>query len=268
MPRRLENAKLAPDGMSIQIRRFRLGGLALRVWRISLDDAPGVEDADRRDFVLVHGIGVSSVYFEPLAARLAHSGNVYLLDLPGFDGVPRPEEPLTIGGFADLVTQWVAHLGLRNPVLVGHSMGAQVVAEMLARTPDISEHAVLVGPPVNAAERSPLTQSLRLVQSSWHESSKTRQVALRGYLNCGPQWFLQVLPELLRYQIEDRLPLARAKVLIIRGTHDVVAPRNWIADLAGLCQLGRCADLDGAAHAVIYEHSAETAELVLGHIQT
>ena len=86
-----------------------------------------------RTFVLVPGIGVSSNYFERLATQLNEYGPVHALDLPGFGGVPHPESGrMTIGEYADLVGTVIDELDLDDPVVVGHSMGTQVVG---ARTP-------------------------------------------------------------------------------------------------------------------------------------
>lgn len=267
MPR-LDKAKLAPNGLSVRIQRRRVAGVFLRVWRMTVDEGPdpvAEPTQQHHTFVLIHGLGVSSYYFEPLAARLARSGTVYLLDLPGFDGVPHTGQALGIGGFADVVAAWCALEGVTDPVLVGHSMGAQVVVETLARNPDLSSRAVLIGPPVNASERSPWWQVLRLAQSSMHESFGTRRAAITGYLRCGPHWMLRVLPALLEYRIEDRIRGVRARTLILRGSWDMVAPQPWIRDLTASAPRAAHAEIEGASHAVVYDHYAETAALVLAH---
>ncbi|MGO1316403.1 MAG: alpha/beta fold hydrolase [Cellulomonadaceae bacterium] len=260
-------ASSAPDGLTVRITRVRYGDRCLRIWRAGLDSTLEVPTESRRDFVLVHGIGVSSQYFEKLALELAQVGMVYLLDLPGFARVPRPHGELDIADFAALVGRWARDEGLVRPVLIGHSMGAQIVTELLASDPDLAEHAVLIGPPVNLEERSTVTQALRLVQSSVRESSRTRRVAMSGYLTCGPRWFLQVLPQMITYPIEDRLPQVQAHLLVVRGVHDAVAPEAWIEMIAALPADARWTEIEGAAHAVIYDHSHEVAELVLDHLR-
>ncbi|GMA30528.1 alpha/beta fold hydrolase [Litorihabitans aurantiacus] len=268
MPR-LDRAKLAPNGLDIRIQRRRVRGEFLRVWRMRVDDAdqrpPSGGAVPRPTFVLLHGLGVSSSYFEPLAAALAREGTVHLLDLPGFDGVPHGGHPLGIDGFAEVVAAWVRSEGLTDPVLVGHSMGAQVVVETLVRHPDLATRAVLIGPPVNASERSPMRQVLRLAQSSLHESFGTRRAAIAGYLRCGPHWVLRVLPALLNYPIEEKVRSLRARTLVLRGTWDHVAPQDWTTSLAAACPRGAHAVIEGASHAVVYEHFAEVGVLVLAH---
>lgn len=266
MPHALQAAN-APHGLTLRVTRVRHGDRYLRVWRAGLDATNDLPTAHRRDFVLVHGIGVSSQYFEKLALRLATVGMVYLVDLPGFARVPRPGHELEIADFADLVGRWIRHEGLVSPVVIGHSMGAQIVTELLVSQPDLAEHAVLIGPPVNLEERSSVLQALRLVQSSVRESSRTRRIAMSGYLQCGVRWFLQVLPRMLTYPIEERLPDVKARLLVIRGEHDAVAPEGWIELISSLPADARWVHIPGAAHAVIYDHSDEVAELVLDHLR-
>src|SRR5215207_10617672 len=87
-------------------------------------------DTDRT-FVLVHGIGVSSRYFQPLAAELARLGAVYLVDLPGYGAAPDPHRDVTIGDHAAVLASLIRRSGLEGSVIIGHSWGSQVVS-MLA----------------------------------------------------------------------------------------------------------------------------------------
>ena len=108
------------DGMLMRVHRFR---------RDFIDEGAPT-------FVLVHGIGVSSEYFVPLAQHLVEHGDVITLDLPGFGDTTRPPHPLSIAGFAAATHKIMRFEGVKNPVMLGHSMGAQVVTEMAARDPE------------------------------------------------------------------------------------------------------------------------------------
>ena len=259
------NASRAPSGLAVRIERVRYDGLALRVWRMTLDGAPTTREQGRVDTVLVHGLGVSSRYFEKVAVRLAASGPVWLLDLPGFAGVPQPDRPLGVDDYARLIRRWVRGQGLVGPLLVGHSMGSQIVVEALTDEPDLAAGAVLIGPPVNVLERSSLRQAMRLAQSSVFESSQTRRIAMSGYVHTGPRWFGRVLPRMLAYPIEERIARVTVPLLIIRGEHDSVAPRAWVERLAVTAPDARWVEVPGAAHAVIYDHRDDVVEHVLRH---
>lgn len=219
----------------------------------------------KRTFVMVHGIGVSSDYFEPLAHALHEHGNVLLLDLPGFGGLPHPSAPLTISGFADIVRAGIEAEDIDNPVLIGHSMGAQVVVDLLSRH-DISSHTVLIGPVVNPAEPRVRQQLWRFFQSAAHESWGVRLLASRAYLRCGPAWFLEVLPAMMRYPIREQLQHVRADILLITGEHDSVVPEDWVEAMLAQLPKARTERIAGAAHNVVYDHWRQVAELTLAHL--
>lgn len=229
------------------------------------------------DFVLVHGIGVSSRYFVPLAEALSRTGDVYLMDLPGFAGLPRPRRALTIPQFAAALDGIVGELSLDRPIFVGHSMGAQVVTELLAGGANTAEvldeaGAVLVGPPVNVRERRLLPLVWRFLQSSRHEPSVIRRIAVAAYLSTGPYWFFAVLPHMMNYPIEERIRAIACPVSILRGEYDSVAPQAWIdllARRAGAAattqRSGSCTHVTvaGAAHSVIYDQYKDVYEAAL-----
>lgn len=223
-----------------------------------LSPAGTAEAPERPTFVLIHGIGVSSHYFVNLSEDLARLGDVFLIDLPGFANLPQPPEVLSIAGFAAIVHDVLTAHGVHRPVIVGHSMGAQVVTELLARAPGYAERAVLIGPPVNDAERNVARQLTRFVQSSLHETRSLRLIAIRAYLQCGLAWFVDVLPQMMRYPIEERIQLVTEPTLLVRGEFDYVAPTPWLQRLGAR----NPQVVAGAAHSVIYAHDREVFELI------
>lgn len=146
------------------------------------------------DVVLVHGIGVSGRYFGPLAAELAGRARVVVPDLPGFGDSPRPSAPLSVEEHAQVVAGLVERLGLRRPVLVGHSMGAQVVTEVAVRRPDLTAGIVLVGPVADPRARSAVRQGLRLLRSVPYEPVRGALLQVREWLRTGPRWFAATPP--------------------------------------------------------------------------
>jgi pimeloyl-ACP methyl ester carboxylesterase len=217
-----------------------------------------------RPFVLVPGIGVSSTYFERLAPNLNEFGPVYALDLPGFGGVPHPDHALGIREYADLVGKVIDDLALDDPIVVGHSMGSQVVSDLASRRPELST-LVLIGPVVNPAERTLLTQARRFLVAATHEPGRVKALAITAYLFCGFKWFSRVLPKMMSYPIEDALPLIRAHTLVIRGEFDGVAPRDWVKRVGELLPSSRLWEIPGAAHSVMYAHAEEVARLCVVH---
>ncbi len=219
-------------------------------------------DSDR-SFVLIAGIGVAATYFEFLAPLLAEHGDVYALDLPGFGGMPHPGQEPTPAFFADQVEAVISHLGLENPVLVGHSMGTQVVTEVLARRDDLG-HAVLVSPVVDEQHATMLEQAVRFAQSTARESFHLAMTALAAYLLCGVLYFLEVLPHMLRYRMTERIGLGSARLLLIRGEFDRPSPRRFHSRLVAASSDAARWEIRGAAHSIINGHAVGVARLVVG----
>jgi pimeloyl-ACP methyl ester carboxylesterase len=219
-----------------------------------------------RPFVLVPGIGVASNYFERLAPNLNEFGPVHALDLLGFAGVPHADEAMTIRQYADLVGRVIDSLGLDDPILVGHSMGTQVVVDLAARRPDLST-VVLIGPVINPRERRLGLQALRFLQASWHEPAQVKVLAISAYVLCGPKWFSRILPKMMRFPIERALPKVKADTLVIRGEFDAVAPRDWVRRVGELLPSSRLWEIPGAAHSVMHAHAEEVAILCVEHAE-
>jgi len=244
-----------PD-TDVEVQRVYDGDIYVRV--------NSVGSGVTRPFLLIPGIGVSSTYFERLAPDLNEFGPVYALDLPGFGGVPHPDHALSIRDYADLVGRVIDDLGLDDPIVVGHSMGSQIVSDLAARRSDIST-LVLIGPVVNPAERSLLTQARRFLGAAWHEPGRVKALAIGAYLFCGFKWFSRVLPKMMAYPIEDALPKITADTLVIRGEFDGVAPRDWVRRMGELLPTSQLWEMPGAAHSVMYAHADEVARLCVAH---
>ena len=242
----------------VDVQTFRRGTAQTRVTIVSTG-------ASGRAFVLVAGIGVAASYFEFLAPLLAEHGDVYALDLPGFAGMPASGHEPTAAFFADQVEGVIDHYRLDDPVLVGHSMGTQVVVEVLARRDDLS-HAVLVSPVVDESEATAFAQAVRFVQSTARESLHIAVMAVSAYLLCGFLYFAEVLPHMLRYRISDRVGLVPARLLLIRGEFDRPSPRRLHSRLVARARDARRWEIEGAAHSIINGHAVGVARLVREHL--
>lgn len=219
-------------------------------------------DDERVTFVLIHGIGLSSTYMTPLAEELAEYGEVFIMDLPGAASLPPPEDPLSISGFAALVDAALRLNGIADPIFVGHSMGAQIVVELMARRPDVFRRACLIGPPVNAAERNLPIVVYKYLKSAVFEDMELVRVATLSYLRSAGNWVMQTLPTMLNYPIEERLALAGedARVIILHGEHDYLVPTEWADFLASQTSHTRCIEIPGAAHSTLYSDADDVAK--------
>lgn len=85
--------------------------------------------------VMTHGLGTNSNVFAPLAARFSSDHTVVRLDWPGCgrSSLSKSGRALTLPILTGLLLEVMRHLGIRDAVLVGHSLGA-IVSTMVAAT--------------------------------------------------------------------------------------------------------------------------------------
>lgn len=236
------------------------GGLEIRI----LDSGPA-GSPDHPTFVLVHGLGVSSLYYRELADELAPHGRVIAVDLPGFGATDKPERALRMSGYAKVVAEAVEHLGLDGDVtLIGHSMGCQVVVETLAREPGVASSAVLIGPVVNAAERRLRTLLWRFTQSVARETPYSVLPSLLAWIRSGPRMLIDSIPPMMDYPLEDHIGDVHAPLLLVAGAKDRMAPRYWLEQLRDRAGgPARVEVVDDASHQVMVTRPDRITELAL-----
>jgi 3-oxoadipate enol-lactonase len=92
--------------------------------------------------VFLHGIGGAARAWR---GQLDAFGDRYFAiawDMPGYGG-SAPLPAVSISAFADALRDFLAQVGAKNPILVGHSIGGMIVQQLLAKTPDMASAIVL-----------------------------------------------------------------------------------------------------------------------------
>ncbi|WNG82222.1 alpha/beta hydrolase [Mycobacterium sp. ITM-2016-00316] len=102
-----------------------------------------------RAIVLLHGYSASIEWWEAVAPRLAHDRRVVAIDLVGHGGSEAPSEPkhFQAAGQARAVRNALSALGIRQAVLIGHSMGGTVASVLAGTHPDMVERVVVSDTP-------------------------------------------------------------------------------------------------------------------------
>ncbi len=84
--------------------------------------------------VLLHGWGASSAAMDGVYKYLTGCGKaVYAIDFPGFGQSDFPPETWGVYEYADCVQYVLNSLGVRRPILIGHSFGGRVALILGAR---------------------------------------------------------------------------------------------------------------------------------------
>jgi pimeloyl-ACP methyl ester carboxylesterase len=215
-------------------------------------------------FVLVHGIGVSSRYFRPLAIELAKHGTVYLVDLPGYGAAPDPHAQVTLDGHADAVASLVRTIASPEVVLVGHSMGAQVAVSLVQRHPHLVSRLVLIGPTMEPGRRTAAQAIGRLLIDGTREPFSANVIVFTDYVfRAGPLYTIRQLPLVLDDALEQRIAGHGVPVLVLRGTHDPIVSSSWARLLAA--RAGSEAVEVPGPHTVMYTAPDAVAAAITRH---
>ena len=200
-----------------------------------------------RRLVLVHRLGVSGRYFDPLVRELVDFDCV----------VPDLRRHTTIEAQAEALAGF---LGGRSAVL-GNSLGCQVIADLGVQAPELVERAIFVGPTVDRRHRSAWSQALALLRDSVRERPSLIPIVVSDYLRSGPLRMARTARSALADALERKLPAFSAPLLVVRGERDPLCPPGWGEEVARLAG-GRLVTVPGAGHAVHHSHPEQLAALV------
>ncbi len=247
MPSRL----LAPEGTSAAIEEFEHGGATLIVETFG----------EGRPFVLLHGIGMGrSVYLE-LTSRL--HGQIIAVDLPGFGEAPEPVRTLTMERHADLVAAYLRSAGVAGSIVIGHSMGSQIAAELAARHPDLVAGVVLAGPTVNNASRNVGAQARYLLVDLIGERPIVLWRGAREYLRGGPH-LIRKMRATIVHEPEDAYRRIRCPVLVLRGETDPLAPLSWCREILDCIPGAELKEIPDHGHGTLISDAGPAAQLIQG----
>ncbi|MCM3780346.1 alpha/beta fold hydrolase [Microbacterium hydrocarbonoxydans] len=240
--------------MSTARQRIIVAGHALRIAACGPLSGP--------TYVLVHGIGMSHRYFAPLRDALRRRGRVITVDLPGFGGLPAPDEDLDVAGMGGVLGEMLEVLELTRVVLVGHSMGAQWALEAAAAAPDRVDGLVLIGPVVDEAHRSLPAQAVALAVDTLREAPVVNALVFCDYLRSGPRWYLKQARHMTAYSTEAAVARATPPMLLMRGGLDAVAGERWVRRLRSAAKAAEMVELSDQPHNVQYTAAREVAEAI------
>lgn len=216
----------------------------------------------RLPVVLVHGLSVSSAYMRPLLLALAPHFRVCAPDLPGYGRSEKPPETLDLQALAGVLYHWMSTMGMPRAVLLGNSMGCQIILELARAHPQAVERAVLVGPTMDPSAPGALQLILRGARNMLYEPPALIPLLVRDYWAAGLRRTFRTLRMAQREPVRERLARMPAPSLVVRGQHDTIVTQPWAEEAARLLPDGRLVVIQGAAHATNYDASHALAGVV------
>lgn len=206
-----------------------------------------IDEGEGPPILLVHGLPGSTRDFRYLAPALVDAGQRAIrVDLPGFGASPS-RRGLTAADHGAFLAEVIDALGLRRPLVLGHSMGAPYTVALAARWPERLAGIALLAPPGLRPHRGFRRIPSRTV-SAWlrvpWKRTLLRKPLRRAFIAGG-----------FRHPYPDE---ALARTLHLVATFDFEAHVARVEALSVPCWVGWCRD-DPLVEDVIVRELADAA---------
>ncbi len=200
--------------------------------------------------LFVHGMGSNHKAWSKNLPTLSKNYRCLAIDLPNYGGSSKESYPYTMKFLSEVIIGFVEALDLKNPILVGHSLGGQAVLRTLVDKPAISSRAILVAPAgletFNAKEVEWLSQNYtpenianlseeqirRNVAINFHQFPADAEFMIKDNmaLRKAPHFkaYCEMIPQSVMGMVRDgvnaQLPEIKARVMILFGENDKLIP--------------------------------------------
>ena len=218
--------------------------------------------SDCPTIVMVHGLIVSSRYFIPTAEQLASSYHIYIPDLPGFGTSGKPDHYQNLDEMADTLADWMTKADISQAVLLGNSLGCQIIARFAVRHPERIQAAILVSPTMDARARTAHQEIGRWLLNALREPLSLYPLVLRDFLDIGFRRFVATFRYGLQDKIEVSLSQMNIPTIVVRGSRDTLVPQLWAEQVTRALPQGQFVMIEHAAHDVNYNSPVELASIV------
>ena len=104
-----------------------------------------IQYGEGKDILLLHGWGQNIEMMKMLGDNFSDIFRITILDFPGFGLSEEPREAWNIKDYANMLEEFINELGIKKPIIMGHSFGGRVAIRYSAE--HVVEKIVLFGSP-------------------------------------------------------------------------------------------------------------------------
>jgi pimeloyl-ACP methyl ester carboxylesterase len=232
------------------------------------------------DLIYLHGAGGVTAQ-DPFLAALAEKHHVYAPLIPGYGDSEEAPEIRDMLDFTLHTWDVVEALGLKDPILVGHSMGGMIAAEMAALAPNDVSRLALICPAGLWDDDHPIADIFSLLpfempQILFHDAVAGAAMLTAGR-NVEDPNFLQtylvtnarqlgmagrILFPIPERGLAQRLYRIKAKTVIVWGDSDRLVPPFYAHGFKKGVAGAELVSIPEAGHMVIVEKTSAVVEAI------
>lgn len=215
--------------------------------------------------LFIHGAGGNRKLWEN---QTKFFSNAIAIDLPGHGAGAGKK---TIDEYVEEVKKFCHEKGLKNIVMVGHSMGGAIVQKLALDHPEYLKAVVLVStgaklrvaPPIFETIKKNYAQATELIAEyifSNKASSETKLKVIEEMRNVNPDVVYGDFEACDKFNIMDRLKEIKVPTLIICGLEDKLTPVKYSEYLKNNIPYSKLEIIADAGHMVMLEKPKEFNE--------
>lgn len=229
--------------------------------------------------LLIHGLGGTSTYYEPLTLSLAESHHVIRFDLAGHGRSALAGTP-SIESWANDALSVLDLFGIGRASVIGHSVGTLIVQHLAAAHPDRVSQIILLGPvrPQSEDAKNATRQRAAVVRANgmravadtiveaavsdhvWRNNPEVVGFVRELLLGQDPEGYALACEALAAAQGTDPTAI-RADALLVTGRDDNVSPPAAVRELGSALPRARVEVLENCGHWTALERHVEVARL-------
>lgn len=231
--------------------------------------------------LLLHGWGSSSDVYRGVVAALSDRCRTVCMNFPGCGGSDTMAEPWNLDNYCDLVVKFCDAVGLKNPILIGHSHGGRVILKLTAtkrlQPPKIVllDSAGLI--PKKSLKQKFRARSFKIIKGALslpiikNHSEPLLNRARRHYgsadYNAAPEVLRKTLVSLVNTDLSDILPQIKCPSLLIWGENDTATPLADAKKMEGLIPDAGLCVIKGTGHYSFCEKPYEAHAILRSFIK-
>jgi pimeloyl-ACP methyl ester carboxylesterase len=143
---------------------------------------------DKPPVVLAHGFSDDGLCWTPVAELLEADYDVVMIDARGHGKSDLPKRGAGRGGLGGDLAGVITGLGLKQPAILGHSMGAATALGLAGTHPELARAILLEDPPPWWVATPPARPPARSADSIIELKRKTREELIAHAHTLSPTW--------------------------------------------------------------------------------
>lgn len=96
-----------------------------------------------QNLIMLHGWKQDVSSFWEVAGLLKGQFTLWLIDLPGFGRSDNPKTAFSVSDYAEIIKDFINQMGIKNPILLGHSLGGRIAIKLASKYPQILYKLIL-----------------------------------------------------------------------------------------------------------------------------